>query len=273
MAASQPLTWNQTVRGITEFIEVAVHQILYVRQIYPADLFIRRKKYDTPVFQSRHPALNDYITGAVKAIGEQLLTGNVENVVVVIKDKEEVALERFLFSIENVVQVEAFNKDTSVEDAISSAALGQYFRGFLVKLNMVESQLGQMYLGDDVSFSIVIELKTDNVPATKDKNPPPWIPAYTQHTTAAASEDAEMHMVRAVNTGIINLSLAVQETDVKLQREREALAKGKLGIAGGKPEAKQPTAPQQEPDVRPEELTNQHTVGDKPVEGEVTNTK
>ncbi|KAJ7897046.1 DNA-binding protein, partial [Mycena olivaceomarginata] len=189
MAASQPLTWN---------LEVAVHQILYVRQIYPADLFIRRKKYDTP------------------AIGEQLLTGNVENVVVVIKDKEEVALERFLFSIENVVQVEAFIKILGrVEDAISSAALGQYFRGFLVKLTMVESQLGQMYLGDDVSFSII------NVPATKDKNPPPWIPAYTQHTTAAASEDAEMHMW---------LSLAVQETDVKLQREREALAKGNLGL-------------------------------------------
>ena len=109
-------------------VEVAIHSILYVRQIYPADLFIRRKKYDTPVFQSRHPALNDYISGAVKAIREQLLTvrqqlfrhirpklldqGNLEKVVVVIKDKEEVALERFLFSIEHMIQVEAFNKDT-----------------------------------------------------------------------------------------------------------------------------------------------------------------
>ena len=53
-------------------VEVAVHTILYVRQIYPADLFIRRKKYDTPVFQSRHPALNAYISGAVKAVGEEL---------------------------------------------------------------------------------------------------------------------------------------------------------------------------------------------------------
>ncbi|KAJ7225276.1 DNA-binding protein [Mycena pura] len=192
-------------------VEVAIHSILYVRQIYPADLFIRRKKYDTPVFQSRHPALNDYISGAVKAIREQLLTGNLEKVVVVIKDKEEVALERFLFSIEHMIQVEAFNKDTrfcciqsivvSVEDAISPAALGQYFRGFLVKLNMIESQLGQMYLGDDVSFSIAIELKAESAP-----NPPPWIPAYTQHTTSGASEEAELTMIRAVNTGIINAS-------------------------------------------------------------------
>ncbi|KAJ6520023.1 DNA-binding protein [Mycena sanguinolenta] len=270
--ANPPLTWNQTVRGITEFIEVAIHQILYVRQIYPADLFIRRKKYDTPVFQSRHPALNDYISGAVKAIGEQLLTGNVENVVVVIKDKEEVALERFLFSIENVIQVEAFNKDTSVEDAISPAALGQYFRGFLVKLSMIESQLGQMYLGDDVSFSIAIELKADNIPATKDKNQPPWIPAYTQHTTSAASEDAELHMVRAVNTGIINLSLGVQETDVKLQREREALAKGKLGIAG--PTDLPTSAPPKESTVHLEDSAKNQAAAadDKPVEAQVART-
>lgn len=44
-----------------------------MRQVYPAELFVRRKKYDTPVFQSRHPALNEYISGAVKAVGEELV--------------------------------------------------------------------------------------------------------------------------------------------------------------------------------------------------------
>ena len=100
-----------------------------MRQIYPPDLFVRRKKYDTPVFQSRHPALNEYISGAVKAIGEELvlvshilesdrhrllktLQGNVDKVVVVVKDKEQVALERFIFSIQNMVQVEPFEKDS-----------------------------------------------------------------------------------------------------------------------------------------------------------------
>jgi len=53
-------------------VEVAIHTILYVRQVYPAEIFVRRKKYETPVFQSRHPALNDYISGAVKAIADEL---------------------------------------------------------------------------------------------------------------------------------------------------------------------------------------------------------
>jgi hypothetical protein len=38
--------------------------------------------------------------------------GTVDKVVVVIKDKEQVALERFIFSVESMIQVEAFNKDT-----------------------------------------------------------------------------------------------------------------------------------------------------------------
>lgn len=58
---------------VNRLVEVAIHTILYVRQVYPAELFVRRKKYDTPVFQSRHPALNTYISGAIKAIGEELV--------------------------------------------------------------------------------------------------------------------------------------------------------------------------------------------------------
>jgi mitotic spindle assembly checkpoint protein MAD2B len=177
-------------------VEVAIHTILYVRQIYPADLFVRRKKYDTPVFQSRHPGLNEYISGAVKAIGEELALascffsfsrindvirtrrgpvlsqGNVAKVVVVIKDKDQVALERFIFSVENMVQIEAFDNDTrfvlrcdlfvtgenlfllgcrsSIQGAMSDVSLGQYFRSFLIKLNMIEAQLGQMYLGGEL---------------------------------------------------------------------------------------------------------------------------
>ena len=52
---------------------MAIHTILRTRQVYPPDLFVKRRRYDAPVFQSRHPALNEYISGAVKAVGEELL--------------------------------------------------------------------------------------------------------------------------------------------------------------------------------------------------------
>ncbi|KAJ2914277.1 hypothetical protein MD484_g6140, partial [Candolleomyces efflorescens] len=163
--SDESLSFNQAVSGISDFIEVAIHTILYVRQVYPAELFIRRKKYDTPVFQSRHPALNEYISGAIKALGEEMHQGTVEKVVVVIKNKEHVALERFLFVIQNMIDVPSFNKATKVENAMTAKSLIQYFRSFLIKLNMIESQLGQLNLGDDVSFAILLELKDGMAPS------------------------------------------------------------------------------------------------------------
>ncbi|RDX51034.1 DNA-binding protein [Lentinus brumalis] len=227
MAEQASLTFNQAVRGVAEFIEVAIHTILYVRQVYPAELFVRRRKYDTPVFQSRHPALNEYVAGAVRAITDELALGYLDKVVMVIKTADEKPLERFIFAVRSTLEVEAYNKDTSVEGAIPVASLGQYFRSFLVKLNMIEAQLGQMYL-DDLSFAIIIELTDDKAPcAMNGKDPPPWIPAISQQTTFGVADTAELHMVRAVDTGIINLSLAVQESEHKLNLDKEPEQKGK----------------------------------------------
>ncbi|KAI9570242.1 DNA-binding protein [Boletus coccyginus] len=217
------LSFNQAVSGVAEFIEVAIHTILYVRQIYPPDLFVRRKKYDTPVFQSRHPALNQYISGAVKAIADELLSGNVQKVVVVIKDKDQVALERFIFAVQNMIEVEAYNRDVSVQEAMTSAALSRYFRAFLVKLSMIESQLGMLEPQDDASFAILLELCDDKEAPIgpedeTNRDPPPWVPADRQYTTSGVTDDAQFHFLRAVETGIVNLSLAVQESEEKLKR-------------------------------------------------------
>ncbi|KAH9065778.1 hypothetical protein EDB87DRAFT_1593128 [Lactarius vividus] len=152
-------------------------------------------------------------------MSDELALGSVEKVVLVIKDKDEVALERFIFSIQNMIAVESFNKDTSVEGAMATTSLGQYFRSFMVKLNMIESQLAELPRDGENTFAIVLELREGEAPsATPYKDdPPPWIPATTQHTTSGASEKAELHMVRAVDTGVVNLSLAVQESADKLR--------------------------------------------------------
>ncbi|KAF8516747.1 DNA-binding protein [Hysterangium stoloniferum] len=206
------LTYNETARAIVEFLEVAIHNILYVRQIYPPDLFSRRKKYDVPVWRSRHPELNAYISGAVKA-------GTVEKVVMVIKDPKDVPLERFIFSLRQMVQLESYDRDQRIVGAISGKALSHYFRSFLIKLSMLESQLGPL-TEDNPSFAIILELLEDKVPlASQQKGDlPPWMPAAKVHTTAGASDNAELHFVRAVETGVINVSLAVQESEQKLER-------------------------------------------------------
>ena len=48
----------------------------------------------------------------------KLFQGKVDKVVIVIKDKQEVSLERFIVSTESMIQVEGFNKDTPFVDKL-----------------------------------------------------------------------------------------------------------------------------------------------------------
>lgn len=53
-------------------VEVALHSILCLRRIYPADTFQRVKAYGVPVYQSRVPLVRKYLAGAVRSIGIEL---------------------------------------------------------------------------------------------------------------------------------------------------------------------------------------------------------
>ncbi|CAE6426823.1 unnamed protein product [Rhizoctonia solani] len=235
------LTFNQTVREIVEFLEVAIHTILFIRGVYPPDLFVRRRKWDAPVYQSRHPALNEYIAGAVGAVRDELLLGKVDKMVLVIKNGQDVALERFIFSLQTVVQpgpseMSRWNKDMVVQNSLPFLALPQHFRSFLVKLSLVEAQLGdlpsdgkrfalpgfhtsQTPVVEDMSFGIFLELQDGaNPSAGNGSDPPPWIAAHPQHTSAGTSDDAQLRIIRALETGVIDLALAIQESGEKLSR-------------------------------------------------------
>jgi mitotic spindle assembly checkpoint protein MAD2B len=127
--------------------------------------------------------------------------------VVIRSQADNVALERYVFSMEQLIDVEAYDKDVkfvafpltlrdmsliiiSVEGALSPSELGAYFRAFLVKLHMMESNLlpldieqGQSCLAnsfldltwrtddgtDEPTFAVVIELKDGEGPTQVSK--------------------------------------------------------------------------------------------------------
>ncbi|KAG8875811.1 hypothetical protein FRB97_004699 [Tulasnella sp. 331] len=221
------LTYNDTIVALCEFFEVTIHTILCLRRVYPAQVFVRRKKYDAPVFQSRSPSLNEYIASLVKSVGQEL----VSCVAIVIKNQSDVALERFVLSIQSAVNVDPEHRDTPIPDAMTKASLQQQFRSFLVSLGTVE---GQMVDNSDdqeqLSFTVILEMKDHNVPssAPNEQDPVPWMPAVVQHTTEGVDKDAELYMVRAIETGIFNFSLAIQESREKVDREKSRLSKGKV---------------------------------------------
>lgn len=50
----------------SEFLEIAIHSVLYNRELYPPGVFERRKKYNVPVQICVHPEVNQYITQVKK---------------------------------------------------------------------------------------------------------------------------------------------------------------------------------------------------------------
>ncbi|GAB1524537.1 hypothetical protein RhiTH_007691 [Rhizoctonia solani] len=236
------LTFNQTVRELVEFLEVAIHTILFIRGVYPPDLFVRRRKWDAPVYQSRHPALNEYIAGAVAAVRDELLLGTVDKMVMVIKSGQDIALERYIFSLQTVVQpgpseMSRWNKDMSSKFvAVSRVAPAfsfvsgkvKFSRGPIVRpaIRCPGFPFSLTLIAEDMSFGIFLELQDGVSPsACTGSDPPPWIAAYPQHTSAGTSDDAELRVIRALETG---LALVVQESGEKLSRISKAAGKKAL---------------------------------------------
>lgn len=66
-------TYHAVVTAYSDFLTVAIHTILYERNIYPQTSFIRARKYNYPVRQSRHPKVCKWIMDAVAAVEVEML--------------------------------------------------------------------------------------------------------------------------------------------------------------------------------------------------------
>lgn len=74
-ASEAPLldTYQAVVSAYSDFLTVVIHTILYERNIYPQSSFIKPRKYNYPVRQSRHPKLCKWIMDAVASVEAEML--------------------------------------------------------------------------------------------------------------------------------------------------------------------------------------------------------
>ena len=69
-------TYQAVVSAFCDFLTVAIHTILYERNIYPQTSFLKARKYNHAVRQNRHPKVCKWIQDAVAAVeGEMLKVG------------------------------------------------------------------------------------------------------------------------------------------------------------------------------------------------------
>jgi hypothetical protein len=66
-------TYEGVVAAFIEFLTVAIHLILYERDLYPRESFLCTRKYNAPVQQSRHPKVCKWIEDAVEAVSDEML--------------------------------------------------------------------------------------------------------------------------------------------------------------------------------------------------------
>ncbi|KAL1888828.1 hypothetical protein Sste5346_009306 [Sporothrix stenoceras] len=66
----------QLYSTLRHFFEVAVHDILYYRRLYPERAFAAATAFDVPVHQSRHPAVCAWVRAAVEQVIVQIAGGD-----------------------------------------------------------------------------------------------------------------------------------------------------------------------------------------------------
>lgn len=175
---------------IAEFLEVAFHQILHIRKVYPPDLFEQRKKFNVPLFSSRHPLLSSYIAEIISQSIEEVSKGLVNKLILAIQDNSTLPpslLEQFVFNLQYLIDplttfdTEADRNIRPIAAYGTKADAELHIRAFLIKLNTCQHYLGEA-TKTDLTWTTFLELNDPSQEpfsetSRKKDLPPQWIPA------------------------------------------------------------------------------------------------
>ncbi|KAI4489367.1 hypothetical protein M0802_011192 [Mischocyttarus mexicanus] len=84
---------------LLEFLEVAFNHIIYYRELYPKEIFVKKKIYGAVVHVSEQPELNEYLRNVLTAIKELLKEdeNSVKAVNLVVFNENRTPIEKFVF--------------------------------------------------------------------------------------------------------------------------------------------------------------------------------
>jgi mitotic spindle assembly checkpoint protein MAD2B len=230
MPPTTPQTFISLVAHFLDFLTVAIHTILYERQIYPHESFISARKYNYPVRQSRHPEVCEWINDAINALEVELLKGTVDRVAVVIFSMYDQPMERFMFDLSKFPfvpkkdwHVPFASNDSKDESRIPVVNMEEQFRAVMSKLAFCHRSL--LPLPQDCTFTLAIELK-DEADAPIG-HPQPWIPVQPslQKETARGESKAKSGedlggvrttTIRTVDAGEMVFEMWIEEGRTKV---------------------------------------------------------
>lgn len=206
-----------TAYCLVEFLEAAVHSILKSRQVYPSEIFERRCKYGIPVWMSRHPDLNTYISEAVYGCIYWLKNGEMEQFTVAILNLESMPVEKFVFRCVLSPSERSLCLDVEAE-----------LRSFLLKISVSDSVLKPNPSGCSFSLGVhtvnqvpqflphqnSVGMLTKSRQATENENTaePVWLPGMESFDSR---DNFHLIPLKVLDSGSMQLSLYVEETTHK----------------------------------------------------------
>jgi mitotic spindle assembly checkpoint protein MAD2B len=178
---------NAQVDLLCEFLETIIPSILYVRNVYPKELFTQKRTESGQVFfASKHSDLSQYIGNLVLSIKPWLLKNLVEKVCLIIIDQNHVPLEEFVFEID-------IEKEQSTEWYSSLLWL---LRDCYVKTNICHALLEPN--PNDISFTVRLFLKPEkDLQLSQNLE---WVLVTTESNEKLSNEEKNLiHPLRSIN--------------------------------------------------------------------------
>lgn len=198
-----PETYAALVSSLASFLRVTVHQILFLRSIYPQSTFLPVRQFNHPVKQSRHSKVCNWVNDACAAVEAQLLKSSVSTVsVVILSVSTNRPLERYTFDLTKMPQVSPGDVNTPFESSIRHADGGDkqqqqaggdtngskctdleaQFRAVLARLASACARLTPLSPDEEYLPTIHIELSPDaDAPAGMSKADQLWIAAEPEN--------------------------------------------------------------------------------------------
>ncbi|KAK2789177.1 hypothetical protein FQN53_002402 [Emmonsiellopsis sp. PD_33] len=186
-----PDTYAVLASSVASFVAVSIHQILFLRAIYPQPTFLPVRHFNHPVRQSRHPRVCSWVTDACAAVEAQLLKCSVAAVsVVILSVRTNRPLERYTFDMTQIPEVPASDIHTPFAKSPSSPTAAQQqqqsipvdleaqFRAVLARLASACARLTPLPRDEEYTPTLHIVLRNGaNAPAGVSKEDQLWIAA------------------------------------------------------------------------------------------------
>lgn len=192
----------------SEFLELAVHGILYSRALYPQGVFGRKKKYNIPVQVCLHPEVSRYVSQVCEAVRCLLLQGAVHQVDVVITTNAGQALEKFVFDLGSR------SADARVNDDQYFLRLENSLRAMLLKLYVSDALLQP--LPAECSWTIHVHTK-ESAAASLDEQLTdrefPWVEAEELEQKL---EKPKIIPLKSLHSYLFRMQMYAEESTKKL---------------------------------------------------------